>query len=146
MPAPHFLGLCSGLVLAQHPDDLLLAEATPFHRPSPFQATDSTSFRLSFRGAGHRLTDRRTPASFNATAADSRRRACSAPSTKMISTGMRRSLPAIWMRQRLCVGGIETWRKPETTVFRDGGKTAFTRTSSSRVSEPATLTGFSFGK
>jgi hypothetical protein len=39
-------------VLAQHPDDLLLAEATPFHRPSPFQATDSTSFRLSFRGAG----------------------------------------------------------------------------------------------
>jgi hypothetical protein len=52
MPAAHFLGLCSGLVLAQHPDDLLLAEATPFHHPSPFQATDSTSFRLSFRGAG----------------------------------------------------------------------------------------------
>src|SRR5208282_2903236 len=53
MPAAHFLGLGPGLVLAQHPDDLLLAEATPFHRPSPFQATDSTSFRLSFRGAGH---------------------------------------------------------------------------------------------
>src|SRR5271167_2439538 len=52
MPAAHFLGLRPGLVLAQHPDDLLLAEATPFHRPSPFQATDSTSFRLSFRGAG----------------------------------------------------------------------------------------------
>ncbi|HKN01454.1 MAG TPA: hypothetical protein VJX23_13130, partial [Candidatus Binataceae bacterium] len=47
------LGLRPGLVLAQHPDDLLLAKATPFHRPSPFQATDSTSFRLSFRGAGH---------------------------------------------------------------------------------------------
>src|SRR5208282_855204 len=52
MPAAHFLGLRPGLVLAQHPDDLLLAKATPFHRPSPFQATDSTSFRLSFRGAG----------------------------------------------------------------------------------------------
>src|SRR5208337_4217176 len=60
MPPAHFLGLCPGLVLAQHPDDLLLAEATPFHRPSPFQATDSTSFRLSFRGAGqfhHALDD-----------------------------------------------------------------------------------------
>src|SRR5208282_1862573 len=55
MPPAHFLGLCPGLVLAQHPDDLLLAEATPFHRPSPFQATDSTSFRLSFRGAGQNL-------------------------------------------------------------------------------------------
>src|SRR5271157_5591904 len=59
MPAAHFLGLCPGLVLAQHPDDLLLAEATPFHRPSPFQATDSTSFRLSFRGAGQLASSRR---------------------------------------------------------------------------------------
>src|SRR5208337_3839771 len=56
MPAAHFLGLRPGLVLAQHPDDLLLAKATPFHRPSPFQATDSTSFRLSFRGAGQILS------------------------------------------------------------------------------------------
>src|SRR5208282_3516298 len=60
MPAAHFLGLRPGLVLAQHPDDLLLAKATPFHRPSPFQATDSTSFRLSFRGAGQPLLEEDT--------------------------------------------------------------------------------------
>src|ERR1017187_10112049 len=36
MPAAYFLGLRPGLMLAQHPDDLLLAEATAFHCPSPF--------------------------------------------------------------------------------------------------------------
>ena len=52
MPAAYFLGFRPRLVLAQHPDNLLLAKATSLPRPSPFQATDSTSFRLSFRGAG----------------------------------------------------------------------------------------------
>src|ERR1700737_1811520 len=52
MSAADLLGPGPGLVLPQHPDDLLLAEAAASHCPSPFQATDSTSFRRSFRGAG----------------------------------------------------------------------------------------------
>src|SRR6202022_4557357 len=55
MSAADLLGPGPGLVLPPHPDDLLLAEAAASHCPSPFQATDSTSFRRSFRGAGQDL-------------------------------------------------------------------------------------------
>jgi hypothetical protein len=41
-------------LLAQNPDDLLLAEPTSPHRPSLLKATDSNSNWRSFRGAGHR--------------------------------------------------------------------------------------------
>ncbi|HUO04138.1 MAG TPA: hypothetical protein VMU16_02965, partial [Candidatus Binataceae bacterium] len=47
------VGLGPRFVLPQHPDDLLLAESTPSHCPSPYLATDSTSSWWSFRGAGH---------------------------------------------------------------------------------------------
>src|SRR5215469_1136572 len=43
-----------GFLLAQDRDDLLLAEPASLHGPSPLQATDSISFRRSFRGAGQR--------------------------------------------------------------------------------------------
>jgi hypothetical protein len=38
-------------VFAQYTNDLLFVEAAPFHPSSPFQATNSTSNWLSFRGA-----------------------------------------------------------------------------------------------
>jgi hypothetical protein len=38
-------------VLPQHPDDLLLAEAASFHRPSPFSRRTLPQKWLSFRGA-----------------------------------------------------------------------------------------------
>src|SRR5277367_5854277 len=56
MPAAHFLGLRPRLVFAQYPDDLLLAEATPFHRPSPFSGDGLYLISAEFRGAGHDLS------------------------------------------------------------------------------------------
>jgi len=51
--AAHLLGPGSGLLLAQkHSGDLLFPEAGPFQGPSPFEATDFTSFWRSFRKAG----------------------------------------------------------------------------------------------
>jgi hypothetical protein len=41
------------LMLAQHPDDLLLAEPASFHRPSPFRRRTLPQTWLSFRGADH---------------------------------------------------------------------------------------------
>ncbi len=45
-----FFGLGAGLVLPQHPDDLLFAESRSFRRRLLFQATDSTSIWRSFSG------------------------------------------------------------------------------------------------
>src|SRR5271157_1820232 len=50
MPAAHFLGLRPRLVFAQYPDDLLLAEATPFHRPSPFSGDGLYLISAEFSG------------------------------------------------------------------------------------------------
>src|SRR5208283_5021441 len=50
MPAAHFLGLRPRLVFAQYPDDLLLAEATPFHRPSPFSGDGLYLLSAEFSG------------------------------------------------------------------------------------------------
>src|SRR5271166_2849174 len=50
MPAAHFLGLRPRLVFAQYPDDLLLAEATPFHRPSPFSGDGLSLISAEFSG------------------------------------------------------------------------------------------------
>src|SRR5271169_4746702 len=50
MPAAHFLSLRPGLVLAQHADDLLLVEAAPFHRPSPFSGDGLYLISAEFSG------------------------------------------------------------------------------------------------
>src|SRR5271154_2114393 len=50
MPAAHFLGLRPRLVFAQYPDDLLLAEATHFHRPSPFSGDGLYLISAEFSG------------------------------------------------------------------------------------------------
>src|ERR1017187_10882133 len=50
--AAYFLGLRPRLMLAQHPDDLFLAESAAFHLSVSFQSTDSTSILLGARGAG----------------------------------------------------------------------------------------------
>jgi len=54
------LGKTSEACGAERGGDLLLAEPTPFHCRLLFQATDSTSNWLSFRGAGHLCYDRLT--------------------------------------------------------------------------------------
>src|SRR5271154_2588454 len=55
MPAAHFLGLRPRLVFAQYPDDLLLAEATPFHRPSPFSGDGLYLISAEFSGCRPRV-------------------------------------------------------------------------------------------
>src|SRR5271156_3356917 len=64
MPAAHFLGLRPRLVFAQYPDDLLLAEATPFHRPSPFSGDGLYLISAEFSGCRPhvvaKISDRRS--------------------------------------------------------------------------------------
>src|SRR5450759_4079015 len=48
VPSADLLGLRPRIVLAQHPDDLLLAEAAPFHRPSPFSRRTLPQFGRVF--------------------------------------------------------------------------------------------------
>src|SRR5208283_608218 len=50
MPAAHFVGLCPRLVLAQHPDNLLLAKPAPFHHPSPFSGDGLYLISAEFSG------------------------------------------------------------------------------------------------
>jgi hypothetical protein len=71
MPASHFLSLPSNLTLAQYTDGLLLAEATPFHRPS----TERRRIYLNsaeFSGSTPNFTGGAAPKIFSSSSSNSR--------------------------------------------------------------------------